>query len=458
MTLLQTGSCQARESSFKTATIVAQNSTPIRREQPMPYPTTIDSYYGVLVEEAKKEINSTSDDRVLGTSENEWVEYLEAKFGMSPIAIDPSRQIEMVEVDHEYTLRRDDFYTGQSAGTRRRETAISIEVAVVPSDTIQAIWKHKLAPNPFSMSHPYPPFEYDHRAGLFKHRVQPNAAEVSKGVQFIQKTVEAYNVCISNQNANFRPQLQQLVTERRKRVTEKHKSLDSLAAAVGIPLRKKADPATVVPIAPTVKPTIVPVLPPTPSRQTRPVLEGPKFDAILHLIDNSGRQFERTPQAFSALTEEGLRDVLLSNLNAVFEGAAGGETFQGAGKCDIHLRISQGEVFVAELKFWTGPQSLKEVIAQLRARLTWRDAYGVAIMLARAANFTEAMTGVRATIPQCEGFVGSVTSRGENHSVARFTLTSDDGRQATIHVLVYNLFSGSAGVRMVKKPKSRPRV
>jgi hypothetical protein len=302
-----------------------------------------------------------------------------------------------------------------------------------------------------AMSHPYPPFDYDHRAGLFKHTVAPSPQEVTKGLEFIRRTVDAYNVCINNKNAGLRSQLRQLVIEARERVLKKHSSLDALSAAVGIPLRKKADPATIVPIAPTVKPTMAPVLPPAPNKQTRPVLEPAKFEAILQLIDNSGRQFERTPQAFTALREEGLRDVLLSNLNAVFEGAAGGETFQGSGKCDIHLRIVQGEVFIAEVKFWKGPQSLREVIGQLRGRLSWRDAYGVALVLSRAANFTEVMNSVRNSIPECEGFVGTLTRRAENHSVARFTLQSDDGRQATIHVLAYNLFSGSAGVRMVKK-------
>jgi hypothetical protein len=126
-------------------------------EQLMPYPPTIDDYYRSVVEEAKKEINSTADDRVLGTPENDWLDYLETKFGMSPIALDSSRQLEMVEVDRESTLRRDDFYTRLPAGTKRRETAISIQVPVQPSAAIQAIWSQKLAPNPFSMSHPYPP-------------------------------------------------------------------------------------------------------------------------------------------------------------------------------------------------------------------------------------------------------------------------------------------------------------
>ncbi|MDP2743781.1 MAG: hypothetical protein Q8P00_01785, partial [Dehalococcoidia bacterium] len=177
-----------------------------------------------------------------------------------------------------------------------------------------------------------------------------------------------------------------------------------------------------------------------------------KFAAILELLDNSGRQFERTPQSFQQLTEEGLRDIVLGSLNAVFEGAAGGETFQGVGKVDIHLRISQGEVFVAELKFWDGPDSLRMVIGQLLGRLTWRDGYGVAVVLSRNARFTEVLGSVREALPTAAGYgAGTLRERAANHFVARFSIPSDSARMATIHVLVYNLYVADTGRRVVKR-------
>lgn len=124
----------------------------------------------------------------------------------------------------------------------------------------------------------------------------------------IKSDVRGYNESIQSENQRFRPQVAQMVNTKRSRVLEKHKGLDSLSAAVGIPLRKKAEIATVVPTAPKVRAAIRPVLPPPSRPPTRPVLEPDKFAAILDLIDNSGRQFERTPQSFQQLTEEGLRD------------------------------------------------------------------------------------------------------------------------------------------------------
>jgi hypothetical protein len=75
----------------------------------------------------------------------------------------------------------------------------------------------------------------------------------------------------------------QFVTSRRNRVQEKHKGLDDLATAVGIPLRKIADPATVVPTTPRVRTKIAPILPPASKPSTRPVLEQGKFNAILEM-------------------------------------------------------------------------------------------------------------------------------------------------------------------------------
>jgi hypothetical protein len=197
-------------------------------------------------------------------------------------------------------------------------------------------------------------------------------------------------------------------------------------------------------------------LPPASKPPTRPVLEQDKFNSILELLDNGCRQFERTPQAFQQLTEEGLRDVLLGSLNTVFEGAAGGETFQGVGKVDIHLRISQGEVFVAELKFWDGPESLRTVVGQLRGRLTWRDGYGVALVLSRNAGFAEVLRAVQDTIATTEGFAaGSMQTRSANHFVARFSIPSDVARQANVHVLVFNLFVPEAGKRTVKRQQQQ---
>jgi hypothetical protein len=130
---------------------------------------------------------------------------------------------------------------------------------------------------------------------------------------------------------------------------EKHRDLDDLGAAVGIPLHKKAEASSIIPTALNVRPAIAPMRPPVATPPTRPVLTPETFGAILDVIDKSGRQFELTTQTFQQLTEEGLRDVMLGNLNGVFAAGATGESFRGDGKVEIHLQIAQGGEGVAAI-------------------------------------------------------------------------------------------------------------
>ncbi len=417
-------------------------------------PGTIGDYYRHAIEGAKQEIEDTAEDRVLGMDADKWVLYLIQKWGMEPIKLDETRQPEMDEVETERALRGYDIYAGRPARAFHRLTEIRVHIPVHPSDTIDVIWKQKLSPNSFSLT-VYPEFEYDESRGTFNILTAADAADIKRGIDKIKSGVRSYNESIENEHPTFQRQIGPLVESRRRRVQVKHKGLDDLAAAVGITLRKKVDPATVVPTAPRVKTKIAPILPPASKAPARPVLERDKFEAILEILNNGCRQFERTPAAFQQLAEEGLRDVLLASLNAVFEGAAGGETFRGVGKVDIHLRISQGEVFVAEIKFWEGPESLRTVIKQLLDRLTWRDSYGVALVLSRNAGFTGVLEAIRDVVGRTEGVVaGSVQATSPNHFIARFAIPSDNARQAYVHVLAYNLFVPDPGKRAVKKGAS----
>ena len=60
-------------------------------------PPTIGDYHGTVIEDAKKEINSTPDDRVLGMDATEWIDYLTRKWGRAEIELGESRDVGMSE-------------------------------------------------------------------------------------------------------------------------------------------------------------------------------------------------------------------------------------------------------------------------------------------------------------------------------------------------------------------------
>ena len=418
-------------------------------------PPTVSDYYRWAIEKLKEEVEATPDADVIGRDYDEWREYLERKWGMEPIEFDDSRGERPVEVERKRPLRGYDLYTNRMPSSVVKTNDVRLEIPVVPSETLQTIAQQEIATNPYSPTSGYPPFDYDHANGIVSVVINQTEDAIKRERDNIQTTIRRYNDNIAEQNRGFVGEVARAIAAKKDRVSIKNKGLDELAAKVGIPLTKKADVSLVVPTAPRVRSKIAPVMPPPRKRQQAPVLDAKSFNAIFELLDNQCRQFERTPQVFSHLREEGLRDVMLSSLNAVFEGAAGGETFRGSGKVDIHLQISQGEVFVSEIKFLAGPASAQEVVGQLRGRLTWKDSYGVAVILSKNAGFSDVLASVPQTVLRLPGYVPNTLRKvDERHFVARFTIPSDESRTAEVHIVVYNVYAPDAGHRAVKQGKN----
>jgi hypothetical protein len=168
----------------------------------MSMPPTISAYYQAALEELQKEVEATTDDRVIGMNADEWIGYLVNKYQMEPIVMDASRGPQMEEVESERVLRGYDIYSDNGLGTVVRATNVRVEVPVIPSDTIKEIWKHGLAPNTFHMNQ-YPEFEYDSNRGFFALVVPPGAAEVKRAIDEINSGVRAYNESSRARTAGF---------------------------------------------------------------------------------------------------------------------------------------------------------------------------------------------------------------------------------------------------------------
>jgi hypothetical protein len=385
---------------------------------------SVRDYYEKVLGISQREIEGTPDATLIAMDPEQWTDYFIKKHGMEPVEIDPARPMTMVEARH--------------------ENGIYVVQPMIWTRTMEIISREGLAGAPQWFGFSYGRFfssEHPRCLSLISEAL-PHHVEQSQ--RRINEYIEHLNSAINMESKKFPGQLRDFIRYKQEAVRNKHKKLDDLATTVGIPLVKRQDIAKVIPTAVTVRKSIIPIVPPQPGPSPqRVVLERDKFNAIMELIDSQCRQFERTPTSFQILKEEALRDILLSSLNAVFEGKATGEAFQGLGKVDIHLSISQGEVFVAELKFWDGPATLTQVIEQLLERLTWRDAFGVAIVLSKARpDFGEVLRSVEQHIGRLPRYVqGSFRKRSANDFTARFVLPSDSSSHAEILVVVYNLYT-----------------
>ncbi|MFV5316273.1 hypothetical protein [Priestia megaterium] len=97
-------------------------------------------------------------------------------------------------------------------------------------------------------------------------------------------------------------------------------------------------------------------------------LSGVDYEKIIRDIYTYGTFMSGTRDSYKGLGEVALRDILLNNLNLIYNTLIGtGETFNKGGRADIILKnMNKINVFIAECKMWDGPQySVTEALDQL---------------------------------------------------------------------------------------------
>ena len=97
---------------------------------------------------------------------------------------------------------------------------------------------------------------------------------------------------------------------------------------------------------------------------------------------------ERSPETFSRLGEEQIRDFFIIVPNSYYEGEATGETFNSKGKTDILIRHEDRNAFIAECKIWRGERNLSSTIDQILRYTSWRDTKTAIFVFNRSKNLS----------------------------------------------------------------------
>ena len=170
-----------------------------------------------------------------------------------------------------------------------------------------------------------------------------------------------------------------------------------------------------------------------------PALNAEQYDGILATIRAMGHSMERDPAAYGAMEEEHLRSVLLTALNAQFEGGATGETFNASGKTDILVREQDRNIFTGECKIWGGPKTLSDAIGQVLGYLAWRDTKAAVIMFVRRKDFTSVLDKIPAAVEAHALHRASLGRNGESEWRYRFAQPNDPNREVTLAIMAYHL-------------------
>jgi len=203
----------------------------------------------------------------------------------------------------------------------------------------------------------------------------------------IEKSLGFAHTDIANYNRALESEMPGKVAARRA----KHLADKQLQADLGYPIIQRSDAASYA--VPVQRRQLTPKRPnrPAPTGQAfqpEPRLADADYEEALAVLLNSRNAIERSPSTAAKLNEEEIRDLLLINLNARFEGKAAGEVFNGRGKTDILIRDDDRNVFIGECKFWGGPKKFTDAVDQLLTYATWRDTKAALLIFVRGGNFT----------------------------------------------------------------------
>jgi len=228
---------------------------------------------------------------------------------------------------------------------------------------------------------------------------------------------------------------QQVAARREKLVAD-----NKLVTDLGFKIVRRGEPTSYsVPIQ---RKQVVPPLPPARPGAVAapdPVLETAVYEEILNTLDGMSVVMERNPSAFATIDEETLRTHFLVPLNSNFRGMATGETFNAAGKTDILIKHQDRILFIAECKFWKGPQSLIDAITQLLSYTTWRETKAAILLFSRKKDFSAVLAQIPQVFAQHPSHVRKVDYA--KSTGFRFILRSpnDPQRHLTVTLLAFNV-------------------
>jgi hypothetical protein len=256
----------------------------------------------------------------------------------------------------------------------------------------------------------------------------------------IKKILNPIKLRLSSQNNLVGPFNEALKPLVRKMVEERKQSIlnaRNIAASLGYPMIRAGHiPMTHVQVRRKIRPQAAPT---TSQFQPEPAIAEADYQHILKIMDDMSVMMERSPTAFERLEEEHLRDFYLVVLNGHYEGRATGETFNAGGKTDILIRENDRNVFIAECKYWHGPQTLTDALDQLLGYLTWRDTKAALVMFSRNKNFTAMVTKMVETATAHPNCKRGPTPETETRFRYVFASKNDPAREIILTVMAVNV-------------------
>ncbi len=390
---------------------------------------------GERIKSMQREVEGVDANRLLNTQIDVLTEYLEKKYSAEPPVLIEGG-ITADQVDSPIDVSGDPLRPIEDRSRAFYVPGTTFSFFVCFSGEAEFF---RCKPSVFGLNPPRAEIRTDELVFTYP-RADLNAESVKLKFESDLRKVQDYleKVVLDSEahNRSLREIAKALVESRRQKLLRDQAAV----AALGYPLRRRTDaPRTYA--VPDVRRKILPQM---PTARTKPAVLDPtlaneEYESILTIIRRMSLVLERSPKAFKGMKEEDLRNHFLVQLNGQYEGKATGETFNASGKTDILIREKDKNLFIAECKFWNGPESLSEAIDQLLGYATWRDGKLAILLFNRKKKFSTVLSKIPEVAKNHASFKRQVDY--ESESGFRFHLhhPDDSDRELVLTVLAFEV-------------------
>jgi hypothetical protein len=381
-------------------------------------------------------------DQFLISSDDEVAANVAAQMTVAPLALDEAastmQQSEAnvdVSGDYRRAFMRDHEGPFYVPGTR----------VVVSVPFTGDYWIFQYRTNPYSSLFPRAEVRGSREGGTLQitiarpHDAPPEEfkATLDRELKLVRECVDRANKQVEGHNSSLVAHVKAYSVDRRARLG-KHAGLADL---LNIPVAPREGAPTIKPVKlEVVRP---PPLPPVPKGgvQPEPGIRDEDYEQILHFIRHQGRTFETTPRTYAVHDEEGLRDIILGQLNGHFRGGAAGEVFRRAGKTDIRIEADNRAAFVGECKLWSGAGGIGKALDQLLGYLTWRDSKAALVVFNKSVKSfsSTVLPALPEAVRAHECFVRDLACSEQGEWRFQMRSVEDEGRRVTVHAFAFNL-------------------
>ncbi len=260
--------------------------------------------------------------------------------------------------------------------------------------------------------------------------------ELENDIKRIEKCFTELRSILEQYNGTLKSIAKEAITKRKAKLLADAQLVESL----GIPLKEVSGSAPTFTI-PLARKKITVTKPTTMNKNFKPepTLVPDDYEDILTLINNLSLVIERNPHTFISMAEPDIRNIILVLLNAVYEGAATGETFNGSGKTDILLRHEGQNLFIAECKFWQGKKELTDAINQLLGYIAWRDTKTALVIFNRNKDLTSVLQKIQEAVKEHKCYKREIGSSETTIFRYQFCRPDDTNKEFFLVVLVFEV-------------------